>query len=317
MEKRILVVGELNVDLIVSGLAAFPTLGKEIVAESLGRVLGSSSAICAAGMARLGAQVDFLGKVGTDENGEFVIDQLNQLRVGTTHVMQDEVVGTGVTISLTYPKDRALITYPGCIPHLRLEDINTSILRDYSHLHVSSYYLQKGLLVGLPGLFAQAHRQALTVSLDTGCDPERRWNSDLLPLLNLVDIFLPNEEEACAIAHTDDAELALRKLAERARLVVVKRGASGAMALRDGQVIRSPSFKVNAMDTTGAGDSFDAGFIYAYVVREMPLEEALRFANACGAISTTGIGGTAAQPTQDQVMVFLQYHSRLFTDRAE
>jgi hypothetical protein len=121
VESRILVIGELNVDLIVSGLPALPSLGQEILASGLNLALGGSSAICAAGLARLGAKVEFLGKVGGDDYGEFVTDQLRLLGVGTAHVIHDSAVRTGITISLTYPEERALITYPGCIPHLRLE----------------------------------------------------------------------------------------------------------------------------------------------------------------------------------------------------
>jgi sugar/nucleoside kinase (ribokinase family) len=307
MEKRILVIGELNVDLIVSGLTAFPTLGQEILADGLYIVMGSSSAICAAGLARMGAKVDFLSEVGTDYYGDFVVRELRRLGVGTTHVIRDDVMRTGVTISLTYPEDRALITYMGCIPLLRLEDINLSILRRYDHLHVGSYFLQWGLQAGLPELFCQAHRAGLTISLDTGYDPDEEWgNGDLRTLLDQVDIFLPNEEETRAIACADDTEAALRELAQRARLVVVKCGQSGAMSLRDGQIIHSPAFQVDVRDTTGAGDSFNAGFIHAHVIRGLPLEEALHFANACGAISTTGFGGTAAQPTSEQVLSFLR-----------
>ncbi|HIE39446.1 MAG TPA: carbohydrate kinase, partial [Anaerolineae bacterium] len=160
---------------------------------------------------------------------------------------------------------------------------------------------------GLPVLFRQARRAGLTVSLDTGCDPEGEWGGEeLLELLEQVDVFLPNEGEVRAIAGEDDVEEAIRELAKRASLVVVKRGASGAMSIGDGRVIHSPAFRVEVIDTTGAGDSFNAGFIYAYVVREMELEEALRFANACGGLSTTGIGGTAAQPTLEQVLSFLE-----------
>lgn len=309
MEKKILVIGELNVDLIVSGLTTLPSLGQEILASSLRLVLGSSSAIYAGGLARLGAKVDLLGKVGVDDYGDFVIDQLRLLGAGTRHVIRDSTVRTGVTISLTYPGDRALITYPGCIPRLRLEDIDTSILRRYRHLHVGSYFLQRRLQAGLPELFRQAHRAGLTISLDTGCDPDGVWgDDDLLTLLGNVDIFLPNENEARSIARVDGTEKGLRKLAKRARLVVVKCGASGAMSLRNGQIIHSPGFKVDVVDTTGAGDSFNAGFLYAYVIRGLSLKEAMRFANACGAFSTTGLGGTAAQPTLKRVLTFLEAH---------
>ncbi len=302
MEKKILVVGELNVDLIVSGLTTFPTLGREIMASGMSIVMGSSSAICAAALARLGAKVEFLGKIGTDYYGDFIANELQRLGVGIRHLIRDRVVRTGVTISLTYPKDRALITYPGCIPLLCLDDINTSILRHYHHLHVGSYFLQKGLQAGLPELFHLAHRGGLSASLDTGWDPEEKWgNDELLALLKEVDFFFPNELEARAIARVDDTEHALRQLAGRARLVVIKQGPAGAISLRHAQVIHSPGFPVNVVDTTGAGDAFDAGFLFAHLIQRLPLEEALRFANACGAHSTTGLGGTAAQPTLEQV----------------
>jgi sugar/nucleoside kinase (ribokinase family) len=315
MSQRILVVGELNVDIILSGMSAFPSLGTEILADGLHIVMGSSSAICAAGLARLGARVDFLGKVGIDYYGDFAIDQLRLLGVGTERVIRDGVIRTGATISLTYPQDRAMITYLGCIPHLRLEDINTSILRRYDHLHVGSYFLQRSLQPGLPELFRRARRARLTTSLDTGHDPDENWARDeLRELLELVDVFMPNDEEARAIAGVDDTdaahptETALRKLAAFARLVVVKCGPDGAMALHDGQLVRAPGFQVEAVDTTGAGDSFGAGFIYAHKVQGMPLDEALRFANACGALSATGFGGTASQPTATQALSFLKEH---------
>jgi sugar/nucleoside kinase (ribokinase family) len=306
MGKRVLVVGELNVDMIVSGLDTLPKLAQEILAADLQVVLGSSSAICAAGLARLGAEVDFLGKVGDDYLGDFVTEELRELGVGTRHVVRDPAVRTGITISLTYAKDRALVTYLGSIAALRLTDIQASILKDYDHMHVGSYFLQEGLQPGLQDLFNIVHRTGLTTSLDTGWDPEERWGgAKLLELLDLVDIFFPNEVEACAITRADDAELALRELGQRTMLVVVKQGAEGAMALHDGEIVRSPGFNVDVADTTGAGDSFDAGFLFAHTVQRQPLEDALRFANACGALSATGYGGTAAQPTLQQVLEML------------
>jgi len=307
VNRRVLVVGELNVDLIVSGLGRLPVLGQEIVAERLCTVLGSSSAICAAGLARLGAAVDLLGKVGVDTYGRLVTDELQRLGVGTQRIICDDVVPTGVTISLTYPEDRAMITYLGCIAQLRLEDIDTAILTEYGHLHVGSYFLQKGLQSGLPELFRSAHRAGLTVSLDTGWDPDQRWGEGRLPaLLESVDLFLPNETEARAIVGVDDVEQAIRELGKRARVVAVKQGAEGAMAIHGGQIVRSPGFRIHAVDATGAGDSFDAGFILAHIVERRPVAQALRFANACGALCATGYGGTAAQPTLRRVQEMLK-----------
>jgi sugar/nucleoside kinase (ribokinase family) len=305
--KKVLVVGELNVDIIVSGMSNFPKVGQEALVSNIELVLGSSSAICAAGLARLGATVDFVGKVGQDLYGDFVVKQLHQLHVGNLFVKQDAALRTGVTLSLAFSFDRALLTYPGCIPILSLADIPLEILPNYAHLHVGSYFLQQGLRPGLVELFRQAHQSGLTISLDTGFDPENKWDAGaLIALLELVDIFIPNEDEARAITRARDTETALRELAKRARLVVVKRGRKGATALYESRILHSPGLQVRSVDTTGAGDSFDAGFIYAYVVRGMPIPEALRFANACGALCTTGYGGTAAQPTAEQVHALLE-----------
>lgn len=301
--KKILVVGELNVDLVVSGLSALPTPGQEILADELAVVMGSSSAIYAVGLARLGAQVDFMGKVGADHYGDFMIAQLQERGVGIQHVIRDGSVRTGVTIALTYPHDRAFITYLGSISALRPEEINLALFPHYRHLHVSSYFLQKGLQAGLPELFSRARRAGLSTSLDTGWDPDEQWGGErLLALLEQVDLFMPNQTEACAIARVDDAQRALYALSQRARQVVIKLGAAGAIALHDGQLIHSPAFPVQVVDTTGAGDSFNAGLTFALVVQELALPQALRFANACGAHSTTALGGTAAQPTLEQAL---------------
>lgn len=306
MEKPVLVVGELNVDIIVSGMSGFPKMGQEALVNNIELVLGSSSAICAAGLARLGVTTDFVGKMGQDLYGDFVVRQLGQLGVGTLYVMRDSALRTGVTMSLAFSFDRALLTFLGGIEALRLEDVPLSTLPLYGHLHVGSYFLQRGLRPGLPELFRQAHRAGLTVSLDTGFDPEGKWDGGmLLTLLKDVDIFLPNEEEARAISRAKDTEAALRELSKLARVVVVKQGWKGASSLHDGKVVHSPGFKVKSVDTTGAGDSFGAGFIYAHIIKGMTVPEALRFANACGALCTTGYGGTAAQPTADQVRTFL------------
>lgn len=307
---RVVVVGELNVDMILGGLDSMPLLGKEIVARQCRTVLGSSSAICASGMARLGAQVDYVGKIGDDDRGRFVRNELELLDVGTMHLIVDPEIATGITISLTFPVDRAMVTYLGSISALAYEEIDLSVLRGCQHLHVGSYYLQHSLQPHLAELFAAAHDAGASVSMDTGCDPSEKWRDGrLVELLESVDIFLPNELEACAIAGTDSVESASQWLAKRCSLVVVKLGAEGSMATdRSGEIVRQAGFKVDVVDTTGAGDSFDAGFLCSYVLRRLPLSKALRAANACGALSALGYGGTAAQPSAQELDEFLRGH---------
>ncbi len=307
MADGVLVVGELNVDLVVSGLSSFPMVGKESLAQNMDLVLGSSSAICASGIARLGARVDLVSKVGVDHYGDVAVEELRRSNVGTGHVVRDKELRTGVTISLNLGFDRALVTYLGSIPLVRMEDVPLGILPLYQHLHVGSFFLQEQLRPQLPELFRRAHAAGMTVSLDTGCDPNRKWGgAELFDLLQLVDLFIPNEDEARSITHNSDTARALRELARHARLVVVKCGSHGAVSWCDGRLVRSPGFRVNTVDTTGAGDSFNAGLIFAHVIRGMPIEEAIAFANACGALSTTGFGGTSAQPTLQQVQALLE-----------
>jgi len=307
---RAVVVGELNVDVIVSGLDSLPVLGREILADECRTVLGSSSAICASGMAHLGMEVEYVGKLGADDRGRFVRRELEKLGIGTQRVVIDSNVATGITISLTFPADRALVTYMGSISALLYPEIDLSVLEGCRLLHVGSYYLQQDLQPQMPDLFAAAREAGVSVSLDPGDDPDERWRDGrLLSLLRQVDVFLPNEREACAIAGMDNVDDALGKLSELGPLVVIKRGPVGSMAkAQDGPIVRSQGFVVDAVDTTGAGDSFGAGFLYSRFARCLPLEESLRIGNACGAMSTLGVGGTGTQATPDRLEVFLREH---------
>jgi len=161
---------------------------------------------------------------------------------------------------------------------------------------VSSYFLQAGLRPGCRSLFARAHAAGLTTSLDPGFDPSERWEADLLETLSEVDLFFPNEVEIRAITRIDGVPDALRRLAGGRTRTVAKLGAQGCATLADdGRLLSVPSYPVEAVDTTGAGDSFDAGFLHAWLARR-PLEECLRWGAACGSLSTRGLGGTARQP---------------------
>lgn len=296
---RFLIIGELNPDLILQGYRTFPSAGREVLVEDAVLALGSASAICAAGLARLGNRVSFAAKVGRDMWGDFCLEALSNAGVDVSSVIRDPAVKTGLTVSITSSRDRALVTYTGAIAALRASDIEEAVLAGFQHLHISSYYLQEGLRPGCRALFAAAHAHGLSSSLDPGYDPSERWGPDILGTLSEVDVFLPNEVELRAISGCEDPVEALRALSNGRTLTVAKLGAAGCMALEGRQVILTPAFPVQPVDTTGAGDSFNAGFLHAWL-RKRPLAEALRFAAACGAISTLGPGGTGHQATEQQ-----------------
>ena len=308
MSQKVLVIGELNVDLIVSGLPALPALGRELTCTDFSRALGSSSAIFSRALAGLGAQVDFMGKVGDDDNGRFMLAQLQEVGIGTRGVIVDPAVQTGVTISLTYPEEKAQITYQGSIADYHLSDINLDALGNYAHLHMASMYLQTGLQPAFPTLLRRAQELGLTTSLDPGWDPNERWDKVLFEALDAVEILFVNEHEAKAIANTTSVRQAARGLAAYVDIAVVKLGPGGALLADRHGLLESPAAPVQVLDTTGAGDSFDAGFLYQHIVAGGSKTEALRFANACGAMAVTRVGGASSVPSAGEVEAFLSQY---------
>lgn len=297
---RVLVIGELNVDLILQGFGAFPELGKEVLVQDSFLTLGSSSAICAVGLARLGEDVAFVGKVGRDLWGEFCLAKLAEEGIDTSRVMVDERVKTGITTSITGGLERALVTHPGSIVELRAQEIGREVFEGFDHLHMASYFMQTGLRPGCAALMETAERAGLTTSLDPGYDPDERWERDLADTLHHVDVFLPNERELRGVSGEADLEAGMRKVGNGRTTVVVKRGCEGAAAWKEGRLVTVPAVPVTPVDTTGAGDSFNAGFLHRWLAGA-GLEEALRYGAACGALSTRALGGTGAQPREAEV----------------
>lgn len=288
------VVGEINLDLILYGLPKELVLDRELLASGLALTLGSSSAIFAHNLAILGSKVGFVSKTGSDAFGKMAVERLAEAGVDLGRVTQATGrTATGLTVVLPYLQQRYILTYPGTMFELQYSDIDLGYVRSARHLHVSSFFLHRGLRPRIGDLFRQAKAAGLSTSLDTNDDPENKWDRDLLEVLKHVDVFLPNDREAKKIARTEDLSQAINLLAGLAKVVVVKRGASAAIC-RSGQEqcsLMPPTVK--PMDDVGAGDSFDAGFIHQYVTGAK-LEDCLAYANLAGAYSTTKEGGTEA-----------------------
>lgn len=301
---RILVVGEINVDFVFKGCHALPTPGKEVLADDFVMTPGSSSMICAMGLARLGNRVAFHGRLGSDASGKFCLQALRDAGIDVASLRPDGALRTGVTASLSTPQDRALVTFAGAIAELRAEEVRDEWLAAADHLHVSSYYLQKALRPGCRDLFARATAAGLSTSLDPGFDPEQRWESDLFDTLREVDVFLPNEQELQAITGRGDTREALALVQNGRTQTIVKRGRQGCSSLHHDQWLDVPAYSVDAVDSTGAGDSFDAGFLHAWL-REMPLRDCMQWGNACGSLSTRGIGGTTAQASVSETLALI------------
>ncbi|HEU5100158.1 MAG TPA: sugar kinase [Roseiflexaceae bacterium] len=300
----ILVLGELNADLILRGDVVPEWNQAEKLIDDAALTLGSSSAIFACGAARLGLRVAFVGVTGDDLLGRFCREALEARGVDTSGVVVDPALRTGMTVILQLPDDRAMLTFPGAIPMLRADMVGPQLLAAARHIHVGSYFWQTALQPGLPALFAQARARGATTSLDTQWDPSGAW-AGLDELLAATDILLPNEAEACALARAANWRQALEALASRVPTVAVKRGAGGAAAMRGETFAEAAPPAVTVVDAVGAGDSFDAGFIYG-ALAGWSLANSLALAVACGALSTRAAGGTAAQPTLGEALAIRQ-----------
>lgn len=298
----ITIAGEINLDLILYGLPEHMPTECELLASGFAITLGSSSAILAHNLAALGSRVGFVTKVGDDSFGALAVERLRERGVDLARIAHG--AKSGVTVILPHGPERHILTYPGTISELRFEDLDLDYLASARHFHMSSLFLQRELLPRVPELFRRMKSAGLTTSLDTNDDPDDRWDSVLEEILPHVDILLPNEREAMKMSRADDFETALSRLAQMVETVVVKMGASGALAIRDGRRFSAPAVPVTVVDSIGAGDSFDAGFLHQ-LLRGADLTTCLAYGNRCGAFSATGCGGTEAFRDTARMQEFL------------
>jgi sugar/nucleoside kinase (ribokinase family) len=296
----VLVAGEINPDLILSG-NVLPEFGQvEKLADSAILTIGSSSAIFACGVARLGLKVAFVGMCGDDVFGHFMLDEMRKRNVDVENAIVSESGSTGLSVILNQGSDRAILTHPGLMSALQASDITDSLLSQARHLHVASYFLQTKLQPDLPALFQHAHSLGLSTSLDTNYDPSEKWLG-FDELLAVTNVFLPNETEAKSLTGAENVDEAANKLQLKVEVAAIKLGAQGALGVSPSQRVRVASLPVKVVDTVGAGDSFDAGFIYGYL-RGWSLEKSLRLGAVCGALSTQKAGGKSAQPTLEEAL---------------
>ncbi len=303
MTPRVLVAGDANLDLVLRG-DVVPRFGQaEQLLAGADLVLGSSAGICAAGLARLGVETTLVARVGADVFGARTRELLAEAGVGTASLaVADEP--TGVSVILSAPDDRAILTLTGALAGLTAEEV-LAAADGASHLHVASFFLVPELARELPEVLARVRERGASTSLDTNWDPAERWEG-VAACLPYLDLLLPNAQEAVALARAlgedpADAVAAAAALARRGPTVVVKDGAAGGFAATpEGGLVRASGLVLDVVDTTGAGDGFDAGFLAAWLDGR-PLAEAVRWAAAAGSLSTRGAGGTGGQATRAEV----------------
>jgi sugar/nucleoside kinase (ribokinase family) len=290
------------------GLPESLPVEQELLATDMVLTLGGSSAITAHNLAALGSKVGFIPQIAEDPFTDLCLRSLKEAGVDLSKAISPkDGVGTGVTVLLQHEASRRALTYSGTISALRYEDLDLDYLASGRHFHLSSFFLQSGLQADAPKLLNTMRQAGLTTSMDTNDDPAGTWRGPILETLRSIDVFMPNERELCGIAGEADFETAMEKLAQLVPMLVVKRGASGALVVHKGKRYTAPAIPVQVTDVVGAGDSFNSGFLHAYV-NGGQITDCLEFGNVCGAYSTSASGGTQAFQDTSRMQTFFAQH---------
>lgn len=292
MTRSCLAIGDLNVDLILNELKDFPELGKEIVAQNHFLNIGGSGGIFSVVLAGLGIDTYIISKIGNDIFGNLLTDKIKAYGVNVNKLVIKDDKETGITVNLSYKNDKYQISSLNLIGSLNIDEIIFKNIKNLGHVSFSSYYMLKNLKKDYIRLINDIKKVYgdVTFSLDTNDDPENRWGKEIYNILNNIDIFFINKKEALKISKESNIVDALNKLSREVKTVIIKLGSKGYIA-RDGENYYSgDSLKTNFKDSTGAGDNFNAGFIYGFI-NNFNIKKSLKIANICGAKSTEYLGG--------------------------
>jgi sugar/nucleoside kinase (ribokinase family) len=300
---EVVVAGELYADLIMGGFDFWPQPGQEAFAREFRREIGGGAAITACGLATLGTATTLFGIAGSDSH-VWIAERLAARGVDTALLRTDANEPTAFTVAVSAPHDRAFFTYLGAnkgFPAALAEAAAAMLFDGARHLHLA--YAPPWDIAG--SLFDAIHRNGCTLSLDAGWHEDWLADPRALGILPKVDAFLPNEVEAARMTGETEPARILHRFAEAGMpCVALKLGPEGSMLLHQGAVLHATPRKVSPVDTTGAGDCFDAGFLYAWLRGEVP-RRCLAAGNICGALSTQAYGGIAGFPSHERLMMEL------------
>lgn len=312
----IALVGEFNLDVIFYGVPEDLPPERELAARDMELLMGGATAITANNLARLGSHVGLITANAHDMVAGHCIKELKEAGVDLSRAVDaPPSVKTGVTVLLQHEVRRRSFTYTGSTACLRFGDLDLDYLRSARHFHVTSPFLQHNLINDMPRLLALLKDAGLSTSLDTNDDPTGTWAGPITEMLKYVDILMPNEREAKALSGEESFESAIEWLSSMVPVVVVKRGALGAVAIDHGKRHEQRPITVQPIDAVGAGDSFNAGFLHAYL-RGWSIEKCLRMGNLTGAYSTTRIGGITAFRDKKLMEQFFSAHAPGLYSRA-
>ncbi|SEO53418.1 carbohydrate kinase family protein [Paenibacillus sp. OV219] len=288
-----IVIGDANIDLVVAGLSELPEPGQEVFVRDMTLHVGGGAALFSMALAKLGLKLAFNGTLGEDGFGHFVREQFTQYGIDTSYIYKSNF-NTGISIAINPEVDRSFISYLGSNTELSLQQLDMDSVALARHVHLTGYKGRRNHAEYMK-VAKEIKSLGVTTSIDVGWDETGEWFSGIFELMHEVDVFFMNEVEAQQFTGLSNIKDILHKFAEYTDHIVIKLGSAGAVAAVHGQTKFQSGFQVPVVDTTGAGDSFNAGYIYGFLTGQS-IEMSLLYGNACGALSVSMSGGSTGTP---------------------
>lgn len=309
-----IVIGDANIDLVIAGCNELPEPGQEVLVQNMTLHVGGGAALFSIALAKLGLKLAFNGILGEDGFGQQVRDRFAQYGIDTSFI-RGSSTNTGISIAINPEQDRSFITYLGSNAELSMKLLDMESVASARHVHLTGYRGRQNHGEFMETVRAVKARGA-TTSLDVGWDDTGEWFTGIYELMGEVDVFFMNEAEAEHYTACSDVKAIIAKLSAHSNHFIVKLGSAGAVATVNGQSKFRSGFNVPVVDTTGAGDSFNAGYIYGLLTGK-ETETCLLYGNACGALSVTESGGSTGTPDRMALERFIAGREGSTTDNWE
>ncbi|HVU10774.1 MAG TPA: carbohydrate kinase family protein [Phototrophicaceae bacterium] len=294
----ILIPGNYFCDVIFTGIPGFPALGTELYTQNLSVVPGGCLNTITA-LTRLGVDTGWIGALGTDPFSHVIDTWITQEKIDRRWLLMLDHPLQRVTVALSYPHDRAFVTYVDPAPDGFDRMWQAVENEECSHLHFTGLWVDPRA----PDLLKACRARGITVTMDCQHREDTLASPLVREVVGLIDMFMPNAGEAMRLTETASLDAAVEILRPLVPLLLVKDGGNGAQVWQGEQYFAAPAMPVEVVDTTGAGDAFNAGFLAAYRSKA-DLLTCLKWGNYCGGLSTTGYGGASMTPTRAMVEAY-------------
>ena len=303
----VLCLGIFVADIVAKPIEEMPEKGKLVLVDTMELHTGGCASNTGYGLNRLGISTGLIGKVGTDGFGDFFVNYMSDAGLDIRGIRRTATSNTSATMVMVSPDgERTFFHYLGANAELCFEDVDFNIIKEAKILHIAGTFLMPGF-DGVPTyrVLKQAREWGITTSLDTAWDSKGNWMKVLEPCLQYLDIFMPSIEEARMITGKQEPQdIAESLLSYGIKIVSLKMGERGSYTRTHDWEILLPIYKVNAIDATGAGDAYAAGFL-AGVAKGLDYKDAARLGNAVGACCVTAIGATAGIKNMLETLEFM------------